>query len=165
MPAPTARSSPIELEAVYDPASSAFVEVAAERCRRRGLNLTPIRRRVLEVVAGSSAPVSAYDIIRRSSDTKLLGPPTVYRALEFLMEAGLVRHLALRRAYICRQPWIEEPVVTLLLCTDCGFVGETASEPLWRTLVQIAAAKGFEPRGRTVEIEGRCASCRGASPD
>jgi hypothetical protein len=82
-------------------ASSEFVAEAAESCRQRGLNLTPIRRRVLEVVAASTVPVPAYAIVYQLSDTKLVAPPTIYRALEFLIEAGFVRHLALRRAYIC----------------------------------------------------------------
>jgi Fur family transcriptional regulator, zinc uptake regulator len=143
---------------------SSFVTAAVESCRSRGLNMTPNRRRVLEVVAASSTPLAAYAIIHRLSGTKLLGPPTVYRALEFLIEAGLVRYLALRKAFVlCSRP--DESFVTVLTCTACGDTSEKPSEEVWAAIAQFASATGFAPHGRAIEIEGRCASCNGAATD
>ncbi|TXN00401.1 transcriptional repressor [Methylobacterium sp. WL64] len=143
---------------------SSFVAAAAESCRCRGLNMTPIRRRVLEVVAASPVPLAAYAIIHRLSDTKLLGPPTVYRALEFLVEAGFVRHLALRKAFVlCARPG--EPFVAVLTCTDCGDTSEVTSEEVRAAMVRFASATGFAPHGRAIEIEGRCATCTRAAAD
>ncbi len=141
------------------PEPSGFIADAIESCHQRGLNLTPIRRRVLEVVAASDGPVSAYAIIHRLSDIKLLAPPTVYRALEFLVEAGFVRHLALRKAFVCRARLEPEPLA-ILVCTGCGSVAEGASELIRRTVAQLAEAIGFEASGQAIEIQGRCAACR-----
>ena len=143
---------------------SFFVAAATESCRRRGLNMTPIRRRVLEVVAASPAPIAAYAIIHRLSDTKLLGPPTVYRALEFLVEAGFVRHLALRKAFVlCARP--DEPFVAVLTCTACGNTSEVLSEEIRAAIALFASSTGFAPNGHAIEIEGRCATCSGAAAD
>jgi Fur family transcriptional regulator, zinc uptake regulator len=141
--------------------SSAIVVEAVESCQRRGLNLTPIRRRVLEVVAASPAPVSAYAIIHQLSNTKLLGPPTVYRALDFLIAAGFIRHLALRKAYV-RCKWPGQPFVTLLTCSTCGDTNEVASEQMRSAVAQLAMTTGFTPHGGAIEIEGCCAACRTA---
>lgn len=124
--------------------------------------MTPIRRRVLEVVAASPTPLAAYAIIHRLSGAKLLGPPTVYRALDFLVEAGFVRHLALRKAFVlCARP--DEPFVAVLTCTTCGDTSETGSEEVRAAIAQFASATGFASHGRAIEIEGRCASCNGAA--
>lgn len=140
---------------------AAFVEAAIESCGRRGLNLTPIRRSVLEVVAESSVPVSAYAIIHRLSGTKLIAPPTVYRALEFLIDAGLVRHLALRKAYVRCELQPGTQVSAVLLCNACGAVSEAISPEMTETIGRLAAAAGFVPGEGVVEIEGHCAICSG----
>lgn len=141
-----------------------FVAAAADSCRHRGLNMTPIRRRVLEVVAASPVPLAAYAIIHRLSGTKLLGPPTVYRALEFLVEAGFVRYLALRKAFVrCSMP--DEPFVAVLTCTACGDTSEVTSEEVRVAMARFASSTGFAPHPRAIEIEGRCATCNAAADD
>ena len=152
-------SSPATSAPQEGPGPSGFIADAVESCHRRGLNLTPIRRRVLEVVAASDGPVSAYAIIHRLSGTKLLAPPTIYRALEFLVEAGFVRHLALRKAFVCRSLADAEPMA-VLICTGCGSVAESASELIRRTVTLLTEASGFEASNQAIEIQGRCATCR-----
>lgn len=126
--------------------------------------MTPIRRRVLEVVAASPTPIAAYAIIHRLSGTKLLAPPTVYRALEFLIEAGFVRHLALRKAFVlCARP--DAPFVALLSCTACGDTWEVTSEEVGTAITRFASSTGFTPRDRAIELEGRCATCSGDAAD
>jgi len=143
---------------------SSVVTAAVESCRRRGLNMTPIRRRVLEVVAASPTPLAAYAIIHRLSGAKLLGSPTVHRALDFLVGAGFVRHLALRKAFVpCARP--DEPFVAVRTCTAYGDTSETPSEEVRVAIAQFASATSFAPHGRAIEIEGRCASCNGAATD
>ena len=159
------RTSPKGHAPPPEPEASEFVEAAVRTCRERGLNLTPIRRRVLEVVGASALPVSAYAIVHQLSGSKLLGPPTVYRALEFLEKAGFVRHLALRKAYVRCALTPDAPTSALLLCTGCGSVSEAASREMGETISRLTAETGFEPCGRVIEIEGRCAACRDGSDD
>ena len=79
---------------------------AVERCAASGAQLTPIRRRVLELVWSSHAPIGAYDILAKlAADTGKVQPPTVYRALDFLKAQGLIHRIESRNAFIgCAQP-------------------------------------------------------------
>ena len=77
-----------------------------ELCARRGARLTRLRRRVLELVWQGHAAVKAYDLLaeldRKDATAK---PPTVYRALDFLMAHGLVHRLESLNSYVgCPQP-------------------------------------------------------------
>ena len=83
-----------EKPAVHDHAACVehAVASAVALCGRQGLNLTPVRRRVLEIVWRSHGPIGAYQILAElSKEREKAAPPTVYRALEFLVDAGLVR--------------------------------------------------------------------------
>lgn len=139
------------------------VERAARICRDRGLNLTPIRRRVLELLATSRVPVPAYTLVDQLASGKPVGPPTVYRALEFLIEAGFVHYVALRRAYICSELLDAKGPVALLMCSNCGDVSEVASGALQGVLTQMSASCGFDPVARSIEIAGRCTTCRAST--
>ena len=69
-------------------------------CQQRGVRLTPQRRRVLEIVAGSHSPLGAYDILEQMDFAgRRSAPITVYRALDFLIEQGLVHRLASLNAF------------------------------------------------------------------
>lgn len=67
-------------------------------CTQKGLRLTALRRRVLELVWQSHKPLGAYDIlgVLSEQDGRRAAPPTVYRALDFLLENGLVHRIAQR---------------------------------------------------------------------
>jgi Fur family zinc uptake transcriptional regulator len=79
---------------------SALVKVEL-RCNQRGLRLTAIRRRVLELVWKNHEPVKAYDILEiLKTEKKGAAPPTVYRALDFLLQEGFVHKIESLNAYI-----------------------------------------------------------------
>ena len=68
---------------------------------QNNLRLTPIRERVYRELVQTGGPVGAYDLVDRlSSDKKRLAPVTIYRALDFLRDAGLVHRLATQNSYI-----------------------------------------------------------------
>lgn len=137
---------------------------ADEMCAARGQRLTPLRRRVLEVIATSDAPLSAYAILDRLAEGgRVPAPPTIYRALDFLCGNGLVHRVATRNAYVaCDQPEAEHSC-QLLLCTACGRTVELHLPELGRHLHQAAAGTGFVPGRMTVEMEGLCPHCRPAA--
>lgn len=74
-------------------------------CTRQGLRLTALRKRVLELVWHSHKPLGAYDIlgVLSEEDGRRAAPPTVYRALDFLLENGLVHRIASLNAFIDRK--------------------------------------------------------------
>lgn len=135
---------------------------AEKICQERGVRLTPQRRRVLEIVASSPRPLGAYDIMAamdRESSRKT-APPTVYRALDFLLEQGLIHKIASLHAFMsCHHP-DHDHASQFLICKDCGRVDELDSLNIDEGVHAAATAVGFLPQQQTVEVLGRCARCQ-----
>jgi Fur family zinc uptake transcriptional regulator len=131
-------------------------------CARRAQRLTPIRRQVLEVLLESHKPLGAYEIIDRAD---LRGgrpaPITVYRALDFLRDNGLVHRIESRNAFVaCVNNHATGDLVVFLICEHCGAVGEAPSAAVADQLKAAALAAGFTPKAPVIEIGGVCAHCR-----
>ena len=134
-------------------------------CAERSQRLTPIRRRVLEVLLESHKPLGAYEIIERSaaSGAARPAPITVYRALDFLRDNGLVHRIESRNAFVaCVGHHGSEDLVVFLLCDKCGEVGEASSAAVADQLKAAARTAGFTPKAPVIEITGVCAHCRQA---
>jgi Fur family zinc uptake transcriptional regulator len=135
----------------------------AERvCANRAQKLTPIRREVLEALLSSHRPLGAYEVIEELAKTKPRPAPiTVYRALDFLMENGLVHRIESRNAFLaCAHDHDESAAIAFLICERCGLVGEAPAASIAQTLSTSARASGFAPRMSIVEITGLCAHCQ-----
>lgn len=137
------------------------LETADIICRERGLRLTPIRRRVLQLVWNSHTPVGAYDILDAlGRDGKRSAPPTVYRALEFLIEADLVHRLDSLNAYVgCPDPRSSH-AGQFLICRGCRSVAELDDAEISGLIDQKAAGLGFTAVRQMLEIQGLCPECR-----
>ena len=137
----------------------------AERlCRNRSANLTEIRRRVLELVWRGHDPIGAYEILDalRNAGTRAQ-PPTVYRALEFLIGQGLVHRIESRNAFVgCSHP-DDRHSYQFLICRDCGTVEELSDRRIGLAVTAGAKAAGFVVGRSTVEVEGICAACQHAT--
>jgi Fur family zinc uptake transcriptional regulator len=135
---------------------------AEEACDERGRRLTPLRRRVLEVLAGSHMPVGAYDIVDRLSRMNDAAPAmSVYRALDFLVSEGLAHRIESRNAFLaCSRGHASDEVVVFLLCERCSTVAEVKSDAVGRDLARAAGAVGFEAHAPVLEINGLCERCR-----
>ena len=145
----------------HDRCVSQAVETAEQICRQKGLRFTAQRRRVLELVWNSHQPVGAYDILDRlKNDGHKAAPPTVYRALEFLIEADLVHRLDSLNAFVgCPDP--KSPHTgQFLICRSCRSVAEIDDADINAVVDQKAADLGFTAIRQTLEIHGTCKSCR-----
>lgn len=131
-------------------------------CTDRGERLTPIRRQVLEALAAHHRPLGAYEIIDRLAEkVKRLAPITVYRALDFLVENGLVHRIESRNAFLaCINDHQASEMVVFLICERCGAVGEAPSHSVAEALTAAARSAGFTPHTPVIEITGICANCR-----
>jgi Fur family zinc uptake transcriptional regulator len=129
-------------------------------CADRGIRLTAQRRRVLELVWSGHQPIGAYEILERMRDDGTrAAPPTVYRALDFLLEHGLVHRLESLNAFIgCPSPTGDHASV-FLICRDCREVTESADPEADATLDRVSLRHGFKAERRVVEITGLCAQC------
>lgn len=140
---------------------------ADEVCRQQGARLTEQRRRVLELVWQSHRPIGAYEILDRLADAdgRRAAPPTVYRALDFLLEQGLIHRIESRNAFIgCSHPGSNH-VVEILLCDHCGRAAEVSDHAVARAVEATAAQLGFTIERHTIEIAGRCGDCQPAATD
>ena len=128
-----------------------------------GVRLTPTRQRVLEILWQDRRPLRAYAILDvLSGEGYCPSPPTVYRALEFLVSHGLVHRLPSLNAFIgCSRPG-HRGTAQFLLCTACGTAAEINYSGIERAIERGAAAEGFVCRDHTVEISGLCPHCREA---
>lgn len=141
------------------------LNAAMSHCRREGVRLTPLRRKVLEAVWSSHHPIGAYEICDRlvAHGDKVL-PPTVYRALDFLEQNGLVHRIATLNAFIgCNQP-DSHAHGRYLICSDCGSVAELPAGDLMNRFAREADALQFEARSVRIEAVGLCAACAASTP-
>ena len=137
------------------------VALAKSICERRGARLTEIRRRVLELLWASGRPTGAYALIEAVTlrDSRPVGPPTVYRALEFLMAQGLVSKIESLNAYVpCMHPERDHDCL-FFICGGCRETFELEDPRIGGLLAEDAADLGFVATRRTVEVEGTCARC------
>ena len=133
-------------------------------CAQKGLRLTALRKRVLELVWQSHKPLGAYDILAVLSeqDGRRAAPPTVYRALDFLLENGLVHRISSLNAFVgCSHP--EHPHQgQFLICRTCHAAIELEQKSISDAIISSAHDVGFTVEGQTVEVVGLCAGCREA---
>jgi Fur family zinc uptake transcriptional regulator len=139
---------------------SQVLQRAEALCRDRGARLTDQRKTVLRLLCESERPMSAYELLDRMRETiRNPAPPTVYRALDFLLEQGLVHKLESLHAFVgCAHP--EHPHASqFLICGDCGEVAEVEDPTVTKSLQAAGKAAGFRTKRPVVELLGTCANC------
>jgi Fur family transcriptional regulator, zinc uptake regulator len=148
----------------HDRCSADALAHAEAICSQRGVRLTPIRRRALESLLASHAPLGAYELIERMAVRgERLSPITIYRALDFLRIHGLAHRIESRNAFIaCVHDHGSGDPVVFLICEQCGAVGEAAAAAVADTIKTASRAAGFMPKTPVIEISGVCAHCKTA---
>jgi Fur family zinc uptake transcriptional regulator len=157
MPKPHACTQPHHH--VHD--ASAFVGAVQRACNDRGLRLTTPRTRVLALIAQANGPVKAYDLLDQMRDAEgSAAPPTVYRALDFLLANGFIHKLESINAFVaCHHPNAAQHSVPFLICNRCHSATELEDAGIVATLDAAARALGFAPQAQTLEVHGLCARC------
>ena len=145
------------------------LQEAERACLRRGAQLTPLRRQVLALVLDAEAPVGAYALLDRLKASRPgAAPPTVYRALDFLLEHGLIHKVERLNAYVgCTGSGHGHGhghghPHQFLICRGCGATAEIADHAVAHAIEAAARRAGFAVAEATVEVEGTCARCAAA---
>jgi Fur family zinc uptake transcriptional regulator len=140
---------------------------AAHVCVARGVQLTELRRQVLRLILEAEAPIGAYALLDKLRGLRAgAAPPTVYRALDFLLEQGLVHKLERLNAFTaCAETGHDhhhhghDHPHQFLICRKCGGTAEICAPAVTQAIAEAARAQGFTPGPATVEVEGVCANC------
>lgn len=137
------------------------LEEAQAQCAKRGLRLTPVRQRTLEILLAEHRALGAYDLLAVLGKEGLGSqPPVAYRALDFLVKAGFAHKIEALNAYIacahlghCQSP-------AFLICRTCKAVAEADTTKAQSHLGDAARDAGFQIERTVVEAEGLCPSCQ-----
>ena len=134
-------------------------------CASNGAQLTELRRSVLTLILQAPGPLTAYQLLDQLKEVrKTAVPPTVYRALDFLIENRLVHKVEQLNAFIpCSDAHHDHHDVQFLICDKCGTVAEIEDRAIARALAKAAEKQGFHPSKAVVELDGICAACSAAS--
>lgn len=133
---------------------------------QHGVRVTEPRLSVLDLLARSESPLRAYDILEKmKTPEREVNPPTVYRALASLEEAGLIHRLESLNAYIfCHDhnkghnPK-DGGELFFAICDECGKV-EEVERAFSPSLTEILRKQGFEPSHQVLEVHGHCVNCQ-----
>ena len=134
-------------------------------CAKAGESLTPLRRRVLELLLDAPGPAKAYDLLTQlGDDSGAAKPPTIYRALEFLLQVGLAHKIESLNAFVaCSDPHDHgthaHGVTAFAICEDCGAVSEFHDDVIETRLTAWQKTQHFKPEKTTIEIRGHCRAC------
>lgn len=135
-----------------------------------GIRLSESRRSVLSLLLKAEKPVGAYNLMERlrAANGLTVAPPTVYRALNFLISQGLVHRIERLDAFaVCSDVANGRGTHThgcqFLICQCCGTALEMYEGPVMHALSQAATRSGFAVGHAVVEVEGVCAGCRKTS--
>ena len=151
-------------------ATKTQLDQAAETCARNGARLTEIRRRVLALIIDSQGPLGAYALLDKLKTERANATPvTVYRALDFLLENGLIHKIERLNAFIACTDQGDHAhqhghAAQFLICRTCGTVAELEDPSIAEAISHAAGRTGFRPVHATIEVEGLCGACAAAAP-
>jgi len=151
---PAASQSERRLAKAVERASQAFTE--------KNLRFTKLRQDVFQEIAATYASIGAYDVLAQLAEKGTrLAPISVYRAIDALLEAGVIHRLESKNAFFaCRR--LDHGVgrrPIFLACEKCNAVQEVDSEGIFETIDRVARGASFQPRVKFVEVSGLCRSC------
>ncbi|GBQ63231.1 Fur family transcriptional regulator [Ameyamaea chiangmaiensis NBRC 103196] len=158
----------MDTSVAFSPRIERLLDQASSVCAERGSRLTDIRRLVLGLVLDRGRPSGAYELLDRlRENNRGAAPPTVYRALDFLLEQGLVHRIERLSAFVACTHALEHAhgcsdfhAAQFLICRHCGEVTELENRGISHALRAAGAEHGFHISASTIEAEGTCAACR-----
>jgi Fur family transcriptional regulator, zinc uptake regulator len=141
---------------------AAHIADAQKRCSEAGESLTPLRKRVLELLLDQHGPAKAYDLLPLIDADKAAKPPTIYRALDFLVRMGLAHRIESLNAFVACDVGACARSTIFLICEKCGGAEEFDAGHALVDLADAAKKDGFSIRRTMIEASGLCAQCQAA---
>ena len=141
--------------------STTLINKARAYCEQRGARFTPLREKVYEILLGKHGPMGAYELLDALKETESSAKPaTVYRALDFLQQHGLVHRIASLNAFVGCTHTDKNHHGLFLICRCCGNVLELTAPGVSDAVQSAAADEAFQPDNMTIEVSGICPGCK-----
>ena len=136
------------------------IQEAEQYCQENGLNFTPVRRKVLEILIQKNTAIGAYEILDLLREAGFKNqPPVAYRALEFLVQNGFAHKIEQLNSFIgCMHPG-KDHSPAFMICRNCESVSEEEALTRNFSVSQIASKAGFTVEKAVIEARGLCHSC------
>jgi Fur family transcriptional regulator, zinc uptake regulator len=123
--------------------------------------LTPIRQRVLELILRAGQPMRAYTLLAQLENERgKLGPPTIYRALDFLLAHKLIHRIETSNAFVACNDIEHSHTSQFVICEDCGATEEIRDNEIAESLRRLGEGRGFAVERQIIEARGLCPACR-----
>jgi Fur family transcriptional regulator, zinc uptake regulator len=136
---------------------------AQRLCAIRGARLTPVRRRVFGLILAADQPIGAYALLAElQRERGKLGPPTVYRALDFLLASKLIHKIESTSAFVACGDAEHPHESQFMICDDCGATEEIRDDEIVASLRRLGEGRGFAVARPVIEARGLCLACRAA---
>ena len=136
------------------------IQEAEHYCQEHGLNFTPVRRKVLEILLQKNTAIGAYEILDLLREAGFKNqPPVAYRALDFLVQNGFAHKIEQLNSFIgCTHPG-KDHSPAFMICRNCDSVSEEEALTRNFSVSQIASKAGFTVEKAVIEARGLCHSC------
>jgi Fur family zinc uptake transcriptional regulator len=136
------------------------IQEAEQYCKVNGLNFTPVRRKVLEILLNKNTAIGAYEILDLLREAGFKNqPPVAYRALDFLVQNGFAHKIEQLNSFIgCTHPG-KDHSPAFMICRNCDSVSEEEALTRNFSVSQIASKAGFTVEKAVIEARGLCHSC------
>jgi|TARA_A100001388_G_scaffold277249_1_gene267600 Fur family zinc uptake transcriptional regulator len=136
------------------------IQEAEQYCKENGLNFTPVRRKVLEILLNKNTAIGAYEILDLLREAGFKNqPPVAYRALDFLVQNGFAHKIEQLNSFIgCTHPG-KDHSPAFMICRNCDSVSEEEALTRNFSVSQIASKAGFTVEKAVIEARGLCHSC------
>ena len=136
------------------------IQEAEQYCKENGLNFTPVRRKVLEILLHKNTAIGAYEILDLLREAGFKNqPPVAYRALDFLVQNGFAHKIEQLNSFIgCTHPG-KDHSPAFMICRNCDSVSEEEALVRNFSVSQIASTAGFTVEKAVIEARGLCHSC------
>lgn len=139
---------------------------AEQWCLQQGKQFTPLRKAVFAILVNADRSVKAYDILAELQKTEPnTAPMAIYRALDFLIQMGMVHKLESANAFVACDDFTHPHHAIMLICDDCHKVEELNDHNLIHSLEQAPSASGFKPTLQDIELKGVCLTCQSQRKD
>ncbi|MCU7940196.1 MAG: transcriptional repressor [gamma proteobacterium symbiont of Bathyaustriella thionipta] len=118
---------------------------------------------MFEEILQNHKAIKAYDILKiMSKPGELVKPPTVYRAIDFLLEHGFIHKIESLNAFIACYHEHRKECFQLLICDECGMVEEQTNSKICHEINLSSEQAGFILKHPVVELHGICFQCNKA---